>query len=61
MGPMLLAKYAQDGSEKARRQMIAMCQNDPENLADVLGYFVNIVSDRLGSVSHTFMPNKLLL
>jgi vacuolar protein sorting-associated protein 11 len=47
MGPMLLSRYAKDGSEKARRQMLAMCQSDPEILADVLGYFVNMVTERL--------------
>lgn len=47
MGPMLLSRYAKDGSEKARRQMLAMCQSDPELLADVLGYFVNMVTERL--------------
>jgi vacuolar protein sorting-associated protein 11 len=47
MGPMLLSRYAKDGSEKARRQMLAMCQSDPEILADVLGYFVSMVSERL--------------
>jgi hypothetical protein len=51
MGPMLLARYAKDGSEKARRQMLAMCQTDPEILADVLGHYVNMVSDRLEEVS----------
>lgn len=48
MGPMLLARYAKDGTAKARRQMLAMCQSDPEILADVLGYFVNMVTERLG-------------
>lgn len=47
MGPMLLSRYAKDGSEKARRQMLAMCQSDPEILADVLGYFVIMVTERL--------------
>jgi len=47
MGPMLLSHYAKDGSEKARRQMLAMCQTDPEVSADVLGYFVNMVTDRM--------------
>jgi hypothetical protein len=51
MGPMLLSRYAKDGSEKARRQMLAMCQSDPEILADVLGHFVAMVSDNLKSVS----------
>ena len=47
MGPMLLSRYAKDGSEKARRQMLAMCQSDPEISADVLGYFVNMVTERM--------------
>eukprot|EP00537_Pseudo-nitzschia_pungens_P000355 CAMPEP_0172358684 /NCGR_PEP_ID=MMETSP1060-20121228/2976_1 /TAXON_ID=37318 /ORGANISM="Pseudo-nitzschia pungens, Strain cf. cingulata" /LENGTH=1206 /DNA_ID=CAMNT_0013080003 /DNA_START=173 /DNA_END=3793 /DNA_ORIENTATION=- len=47
MGPMLLSRYAKDGSVKARRQMLAMCQNDPEISADVLGYFVNMVTERM--------------
>ena len=54
MGPMLLSRYARDGSEKARRQMLAMCQGDPEILADVLGCFVAMVSagpDEVGVVS----------
>lgn len=51
MKPMLLRKYAKDGNEKARRQMVAMCQNDPEILGDVLGHFVNMVSTRLATVS----------
>jgi hypothetical protein len=51
MGPMLLTRYAKDGSEKARRQMLAMCQSDPEMLADVLGQFVNMVAERFEDVS----------
>lgn len=51
MGPMLLSRYAKDGSEKARRQMLAMCHNDPEVLADVLGHFVAMVSENLNKVS----------
>jgi len=47
MGPMLLSRYAKDGSVKARRQMLAMCQSDPEMSADVLGYFVNMVTERM--------------
>lgn len=53
MGPMLLSRYAKDGTEKARRQMLAMCQSDPEILADVLGHFVAMVSGNLKSVSIT--------
>mmetsp|Transcript_26748 Transcript_26748/g.62824 ORF Transcript_26748/g.62824 Transcript_26748/m.62824 type:complete len:1153 (+) Transcript_26748:61-3519(+) len=47
MQPMLLSRYAKDGSEKARRQMLAMCQSNPEISADVLGYFVNMVTERM--------------
>ena len=49
MTPVLLERYAKDGSEKARRQMLAMCQTDPEILADVLGHFVEIASEKLNS------------
>ena len=51
MGPMLLSRYAKDGTEKARRQMLAMCQSDPEILADVLGYFVNMFAEGATAVS----------
>lgn len=47
MTPMLLERYAKDGSEKSRRQMLAMCQTDPEVLADVLGHFVEIASQKI--------------
>lgn len=47
MTPVLLERYAKDGSEKARRQMLAMCQTDPDILADVLGHFVEIASHKL--------------
>lgn len=53
MGPMLLSRYAKDGTEKARRQMLAMCQSDPEILADVLGHLVNMFSESPDQVSHT--------
>ena len=49
MTPMLLERYAKEGTEKARRQMMAMCQSDPEILPEVLGYFVAMASDRLSS------------
>lgn len=55
MGPMLLARYAKDGSEKARRQMLAMCQSDPEILADVLGHLVSMVSINTKNVSTLMM------
>jgi hypothetical protein len=51
MAPMLMSRYAKDGSEKSRRQMLAMCQSDPEILADVLGHFVSIASQKLKEVS----------
>ena len=47
MTPMLLERYARDGSEKSRRQMLALCQTDPEVLADVLGHFVDLASTKL--------------
>lgn len=50
MTPMLLERYAKDGTEKSRRQMLAMCQTDPEILADVLGRFVEIASEKLKSI-----------
>lgn len=40
MTQLLLEKYAEDGSYKARRKMLAMCRSDPELLADVLGFFI---------------------
>ena len=46
MTPMLLERYAKDGSEKSRRQMLAMCKTDPEVLADVLGHLVSIASEK---------------
>jgi hypothetical protein len=49
MTPFLLERYAKDGSEKARRQMLAMCQTDPEILADVLGHLVEIASEKFNS------------
>lgn len=55
MGPMLLSRYAKDGSEKARRQMLAMCQSDPEVLADVLGQFVAMIAELPIEVSE--IPN----
>ena len=55
MTPMLLERYAKDGSEKARRQMLAMCQSDPEVLADVLGNFVAMASDRMSH--HVSFPS----
>jgi hypothetical protein len=56
MTSMLLERYAADGSEKSRRRMLAMCQTDPEILADVLSHFVAMASEKLKidhSVSYT--------
>jgi len=48
MFTLLMDRYAADGGERARRQMLAMCQQgDPELLADVLGHFVTIASNKL--------------
>lgn len=44
MSSMLLEKYAKEGGERERRQMLAMCCSDPELLADVLSYFVAMAS-----------------
>lgn len=44
MGPMLLSRYAHDGSAKSRRQMLAMAQASPDILAASLGFFVAAVS-----------------
>ncbi|GAX22817.1 hypothetical protein FisN_24Lh099 [Fistulifera solaris] len=49
MTPMLLERYANEGSEKSRRQMIAMCKADPEILADVLGHLVSMATQRFTS------------
>lgn len=48
MVPMLLEKYARSGTDRARRQMLALCeQHDPEILAEVLSHFVSMARDRL--------------
>lgn len=52
MTPMLLERYANEGSEKSRRQMIAMCKADPEILADVLGHLVSIATQKMKNVSN---------
>jgi len=45
MTPMLLERYAKDGSEKSRRQMLAMSKTDPEVLAEVLWHMVRIAAN----------------
>mmetsp|Transcript_23120 Transcript_23120/g.35442 ORF Transcript_23120/g.35442 Transcript_23120/m.35442 type:complete len:1153 (+) Transcript_23120:35-3493(+) len=47
MSPMLMERYGDDGGDRARRQMLAICRTDPELLADVLSHFVRIASDKL--------------
>jgi hypothetical protein len=54
MAPMLLERYAKEGSEKSRRQMIAMCKADPEILADVLGHLVSMAMQTVKSVRSCF-------
>lgn len=61
MVPMLLQRYGQDGTAKSRRKMLAMCQNDPEILADVLSDFVAMASSRWGGgvVKSKLTPDDL--
>ena len=48
MVPMLLEQYARSGTDRARRQMLAMCEHrDPEIFADVLSHFVNMTQKSL--------------
>jgi hypothetical protein len=44
MTPLLLERYAKDGSEKARRQMLALCQSDAEVSKKLAPYFVVLMS-----------------
>jgi len=52
MVPLLIEKYAQEGTYKARRQMLAMCRSDPEILGEVLGHFVNMTTENLNQENH---------
>lgn len=48
MVPMLLEQYARSGTDRARRQMLAMCEHrDPEIFADVLSHFVSMAQENL--------------
>jgi hypothetical protein len=47
MSSMLLERYAKEGGERERRQMLAMCCSDPELSADVLSYFVAMGSQNV--------------
>ncbi len=46
MVPMLLEEYARNGGERARRQMLAMCEHDPELFSEVLSHFVTIAAEK---------------
>ena len=50
MVPMLLEQYARNGSERARRQMLAMCEHDSELFSEVLAHFVNMAGEKLNKV-----------
>lgn len=52
MVPMLLEEYAKSGTDRSRRQMLAMCEHnhDPEIYADVLAYFVKMATEKLNGV-----------
>lgn len=43
----LMEEYAKSGTDRSRRQMLAMGETDPEILADVLSHFVKMAGDRL--------------
>lgn len=46
MVPMLIEQYAASGTERARRQMLAMCERDPELCPEVLAHFVKMYGDK---------------
>jgi hypothetical protein len=46
MIPMLLEQYAASGTERARRQMLAMCERDSELCPEVLAHFVKMYGRR---------------
>ena len=50
MVPMLLEQYARSGSERARRNMLAMCEHDPELFAEVLAHFVAMAGEKMNKV-----------
>ena len=43
----LMEEYAKSGTDRSRRQMLAMGEKDSEVLADVLSHFVKMAGDRL--------------
>jgi len=48
-----LEQYAQSGSERARRHMLAMCEHDPELFAEVLAHFVAMAGEKLNKDGST--------
>jgi len=58
MPSMLLELYGENGGERERRQMLAMCRTDPELLADVLGYFVSLAGERIGIENNKSKSNN---
>ena len=61
MAPMLLERYAKDGSEKSRRQMLAMSQSDPE--VCIIGSIVSLlpfIAHCLIALHGRFLPKSLV-
>lgn len=50
MTHMLLEEYARSGNERARRNMLSMCEHDPELIAEVLAHFVGMAREKLSKV-----------
>jgi vacuolar protein sorting-associated protein 11 len=59
MTPLVLKRYAAEGSEKSRRRMLAMCQTDPEILADVLSHFVAMANAKLSKTATDNTVSKI--
>lgn len=51
MTHMLLEHYARSGNERARRNMLSMCEHDPDLFAEVLSHFVSMAAGKLNEVS----------
>jgi len=61
MTHMLLDQYARSGNERARRNMLSMCEHDPELLAEVLAHFVRMAGEKLKQVRDTYGNLYLLI
>lgn len=61
MAPMLLERYSSAGGERERRQMIAMCRTDPELLADVIAYFVEMAGNHDTKVRFLIIHSLLII